>query len=468
MTNRLRDRPAMRSAALARDAKMTALVFFVAVPMLALGYAIAHIGPVPIWELLAVCLLALVIILPVRTTLTHPLVLFPTLYLTYFLVGSQNWTERAGYVSFRTFIDTNAFLRLPVLGLVAYMAGVAIVSYKTVVLPKSVPSTISQSRTRFTRAGKILALLGIGGVIATLATHGLLITNPTARSVVSGWQSGFAIAVIPAAVLLAIGSQRSITRFGLLAGTSLLLLVVLGYRIFVVVLILSYIIFTVRQGRMRQRTVAIGVVALVFFALIVNDYRAGRNGTADVYGTIIVPTATQPLAQLPALTSLYNSIPHEGASVFNRLVEIIPADHAFMHGHSQLGTFEAPLPGKQVDARTIATELIDGTTSYPTVLVPTILGAPYMDFGLVGIIVEMGLLGAFIAYLYQRSRQSGSAVATLAYAYFLAVAITGIHTGILDTELELGIPALTALAMWISPLLFSQAISADTADIAHR
>ncbi len=434
------------------------LVLLGAMPLaMGAGYVIAHIGLMPTWELLAICLLAPSIILAWRTSFIHPLALFPTLYLAYFLVGSQNWVERAGYTNFRTFVNTNSVLRLPVLGLVAYMCGSLIVSYKTVALRTRAASSVPKATTtarrtygRLKRAGMLLGVVGLAGAAAAVAHHGLVVSNPEARAGGLGKIGVFAYALIPSGVLLAVAANKRGARAGLLVGVSLLLLATVGFRTTVVILVLSYLVFTSMEGHLRPRSVVIGLLALVLLAFAVNAYRLDRNGNASAYGTAIVPTHI--LAQVPALTSLYYEIPHEGVAVLNSLVSLVPADHAFMNGRLQLATFETAIPhsGKRIDSRGLVTQLVYGTSIVSTSLTPTILGGPYVDFGLVGVIVEMGLLGAFLAYLYQRARHSESPIPSLAYAYFVAVAIVGIHGGLLDVQFEIILPALTATALWLS------------------
>ncbi len=422
-----------------------------------LGYAISQVGRIPGWELLMICLFIPPLILLWRTSLTHPLALFPMLYLAYFLIGSQNWVERAGYTNFRTFIETNAFLRLPVIGLVAYMCGVMIVNYQ-ILLPSTrtqpakvpAPKTTALTHMQLRRAGVLLGIVGLIGAAAAVSRHGILLSNPEARSGGLGRTGVLAYSLIPATVLLATTARRRAASFGFIAGGSLLLLVTVGFRITVVVLVLSYLVFTALQGRMRPRSILIGVALILLIAFAVSSYRLDRSGKASVYGTEIVPTNI--LAQAPSLTALYYQIPREGSAVLNSLVTRVPGDYPFMHGRLQLATYETAFPhsGKKIDSRGIVTQLVYGTSTVPTTLTPSILGAPYVDFGVPGVVIEMGLIGMFLAYIYRRSRRDDSVIAKLAYAYFLAVVIAGIHTGLLDVQFEVIVPLFTAIALWLA------------------
>ncbi len=422
-----------------------------------LGYAIAQIGQISEWELLAVCLFIPPVAFLWRTSLTHPLVLFPLLYLGYFIVGSQNWVERSGHTSFRTFIDTNQFLRLPVVGLAAYMFGAFIVNYQSflrskVHSPAKAKSLITgiDLHNLLRHAGILLGLVGLVGAAAAVARHGVLVTNPEARSGGLGHVGVFAYALIPAAVLLAATAERRAYSIGLIAGTAVLLLTTVGFRVTVVILVLSYLVFLSMQGLMRLRGVLIGIGLILLLAFAVSTYRLDRSGEASVYGSEIVPTHV--LAQVPSLTALYYQIPREGVAVLNSLVTLVPDDHPYMRGRLQAATYETAIPhsGKRIDSRGLVTQLVYGTSTVPTTLTPSILGGPYVDFGLIGVIVEMGLIGMSLTYLYQRSRRSGAIVSTLAYSYFLAVTIAGIHTGLLDIQLEFIVPLFTAIALWLS------------------
>lgn len=422
-----------------------------------LGYIISTVGPISGWEILAICLLVLPAIMLHRTSLTHPLVLFPTLYLGYFLIGSQNWVERAGHTNFRTYIDTNAFLRLPVLGLVGYIFGVTIVNFlcasqpsstKTKIIPPYLPGSYSSDWLR--RAGVLLCFVGLIGALAAISRHGILIDDPEARAGGLGHVGVFAYALIPAAGLLAITAEKRATSVCIIAGAALLLLITVGFRVTVVILVLSYLIFLSMQGMMRLRGILIGICLVLLLAFAVSTYRLDRSGQASVYGSEIVPTHI--LAQVPSLTALYYQIPHEGVAVLNSLETLVPDDYPYMHGDLQAATYETAIPhsGKKIDSRGLVTQLVYGTSTIPTTLTPSILGGPYVDFGLTGVVVEMALIGILLACLYRLAIRPGAVFPVLAYAYFLAVLIAGIHTGLLDVQLEVIVPIFTAVALWLA------------------
>jgi uncharacterized membrane protein len=407
-----------------------------------LGAAVSQVAVVPLWEVLTVALAVLVCVMACRMSFVHPLVLFPLVYLTYFGLGSLDWVESW----YRTPVVTNEALRLPVLGLVAYMCGVIAVRRPRLRSIKPTLYSLRQAHDQFRWAGTCLATIGVIGAAGAILRHGLLLSNPGARAGGLGYIGTLTYALIPAAVLLAIAASTARRRAGVLTTFALLLMVSAGYRVAVVLTIVTYLAFMALEGRLHRRNVALGLVVLVAFAALIANYRREALGGTDPYGSAIRPTHW--LADVPVLTPLYYAIPYEGASVLTRLTALVPARHQFMEGQLQLAPYATMLPGKQLDARAHVTQLIYDTSRVQTTLTPTILGAPYFDFGLTGVVIEMVLLGALLAYLYRRQQQRASALAALAYAYCLALSVAGIHTGLLDAQFELVIPLVTALALW--------------------
>jgi hypothetical protein len=67
-----------------------------------------------------------------------------------------------------------------------------------------------------------------------------------------------------------------------------------------------------------------------------------------------------------------------------------------------------------------------------------------MDFGVLGVIIELTAFGALCGWLYARSRQ-GPVQTKLVYAYAATLFALSIHTGLLDSVLALALPAVTLL-----------------------
>jgi hypothetical protein len=142
---------------------------------------------------------------------------------------------------------------------------------------------------------------------------------------------------------------------------------------------------------------------------------------------------------------------HEGALVLSDLIRMVPI-HGLFHGSFFQVIFATLLPGSQIAPHRFIsllreTRLESGTT-------PSILGGPYLDFGILGVMVFMFAIGSVLAFLYKCMKHQHKsafcrAVNVASYAYFSAVTIISIHTGLLD-------PVIIIL---LSFILFVQIIS---------
>jgi hypothetical protein len=275
----------------------------------------------------------------------------------------------------------------------------------------------------------------------------VIVFDMNARQVVPGLEATLAYELIPAGVIAALTLERRSHRLLAIGGAAGLLYVFVGYRNVVVLLIAVFFMFRALQGRVRALTAIAVIVGLGSLALITNYFRETQTGEIGAYGNEV--KAAGPLTRVPVLTPLYFSIAHEGVAVLARMEREVPTSYGYMDGGLMLSSLTVMLPGKQDDPRNIVTKDIYRTQPVSTTVTPTLLGEPYVDFGRVGVVGYMALLGALLGRLYRRALRSASAAWALAYAYCAALAVVSVHIGMVDVQYYLFIPAGAAIAFWI-------------------
>jgi oligosaccharide repeat unit polymerase len=103
------------------------------------------------------------------------------------------------------------------------------------------------------------------------------------------------------------------------------------------------------------------------------------------------------------------------------------------------GALSSPLPGQQWDARAIVSKEVYGVRQ--TSLVSTIFGPWYLDFGFVGVLLGLAVLGYVLSRLEEGALTKKSHVHQAAYAYGLVLVGLSIHTGLSDFAFAVFIPA---------------------------
>lgn len=418
---------------------------------MASGLGIAVYPQIPEWELAMVAFVALGIFIWHRFGLSHPAGWFPVIYGSYFLIGAQNWIAVTGSaVSFRSHVDTNAVLELPFLAGVAFLAAVLMVPR----VREAAASVRVNAHDRRAVAVAGAALVALGAVGVGLAVHrfGVLILHPGARAEVSGFVRLLSLLTVPGALLLAATRTSLRSELAVIVGANLTL-ALLAYRTPILLTIGTYALAKVLSGRMRERRLVIVGIGLIVLASAIYAVRLPQNASNPYTRTV---RAVGPLAAVPGLTPLYYSSAREGVSVFSRIVDVVPASHPYFGGSVEASSIGSFLPGKQTSPREVVTELAYGTGTPLTSLTPTLLGGPYLDFGLTGVVAELVGLGLICALLYRRSVSlvaAHGAIGAFPYAYCVVLITLSIHSGLLDAMLFAALPLITvctyAGARWI-------------------
>lgn len=381
----------------------------------------------------------------------HPLAWMSTLFSAYFLVGVQNWIQPSRFLGFRSYVDIEATLRIAVPGLLAFIAGALVLSGVRR-LPKPTHATVPATAHL---AGKLLVLVGLLGLAVTIQRVGLPILDPAIRAeAIHGPWAICTYALIPAALLLTMNRNgRPTSRdVAIIAGFALLLLL-LAYRSPVLLLIGTFLISRLVQGRLRRRTLILGGIGFLVFGTLIFSYRAHAAGPSQY----VVPAG--PLRNVPALLPLYLGFMREGVSIFARLHELVPSSTPFMHGALQASMFH--LHSGATSPREYVYDIVLGTNTARTTYTPTILGGPYVDFGIVGVLSEMFVLGLLSGWLYRLAHRARSQWPVVAYGYWTILLVLSIHTGLLDYYGLVIVPAMVVLGVLVADTISARRVNPE-------
>jgi len=388
----------------------------------------------PAWEIGMLGFLFFGLVMRRVLGFAHPLTWMTTLYSLYFLLGAQDWVEPSQRLGFRNYITTEPTLRLAFFGLLLFVIGAlatAGVRRHVSVRRNNIDTRDTQAARLARPAGALLSVVVLLGLLMSIRS-GLPILHPAIRSEVNhGIWAACTYALVPAALLLTL-IPTSIRRDLLIIGVYALLLLILAYRSPVILLISTVLILRLLQGRITPRSVIVGVVGLVVFSAVLFSYRV----SAAVEGGYFVPSG--PLREVPFLYPLYSGFAREGFAVMARLQELVPASVAAMHGKMQLSMFH--FHTGELSPRQYVYNIIYGTTVARTTYTPTIIGGPYVDFGLLGVVSEMFVIGTVCGLLYRSAWRSDSPWRALGYSYGTALVVMAIHTGLLDDETLVIVP----------------------------
>jgi oligosaccharide repeat unit polymerase len=217
----------------------------------------------------------------------------------------------------------------------------------------------------------------------------------------------------------------------------------LAYRSPVVIALLGFLFLynlTVRKTSAIKLVLAVVVLALLgsAFALERSSSVIGEDSVQRFYLSRTGASVSD--AALP-FQNLYWNIFRESVSNFQALSETVPDQRPYLLGKGLGGSLISVLPGKQMTTREYVSLFVRGDTN--TTLTPTVLGPFYMDFGVPGIVVGLGLLGGILGYLY--ARRKASPLNALLYSYWLALALASIHSGLSDPGYYLFLPGVFLL-----------------------
>jgi len=368
-----------------------------------------------------------------------PWVLFPIIYILYFSFGSLKLTI---YHSPSTKSIIIAFM-----GLIFYLLG----SYVVLCFKKKLRANraidthfLKYYVIKYIRIVIILILALISvAIIIQAFNYGMPILNPAIRG-------GQSIELLPSGILYAIFAMLPLSLCLYVADkltyntrkSYLVIIFILGaiatlftaYRSIIVLYSLTFVISINYLFRKMSSRLLLLFAAFIGFAIIgIQQYRLYK--TYGVDNTIAYFSHINPSGYPDALIAAHLPC-HIGATVFSDIVNFSSFSGS-LHGRFAISIFGTILPGIQMGPRTFISLLRE--TSLASSTTPSILGGPYLDFGVLGIALFMFLVGLLLTFLYLVIESSQNSFDTfchkinvVSYSYLLSILIISIHSGLLD------------------------------------
>ncbi len=330
-----------------------------------------------------------------------PVVIFPVIYLL--------------FISISNYRISNVALATVGVGLLSFYAGF-----------RSVRSGIKEVKLneKTKEIGILLFAVGLLFLIADLfSAGGLPLFFPSARSRLVVTYTMIAQLIPPGGILLiaffgeryrngAIKLKRARIYSFIVLGASLVLIATLGFRTQIIVTLLGGFIamYLSRVVGFTEGAMSLGVAAagIVFLGYMRAVFEGSPIGLFDVIGARVGLTL----------------------GVFDYLVKRFMPFGA-NKGYTLLASFSSlipGLPGPKIGPRTIVARLF-GITGIS--ITSTLLGTIVLDFGIVGVVLFMFVLGHVLGTGY-RAAKTGLAMGVGIYSVLFAYSIVGIETGLVD------------------------------------
>ncbi|MBE7532512.1 MAG: oligosaccharide repeat unit polymerase [Chloroflexi bacterium] len=233
--------------------------------------------------------------------------------------------------------------------------------------------------------------------------------------------AGFAFLNVSTTFLVGMNAKRRKAHFLLVAGglliTTSLLLVGVGYRMPAVRVMLSgFIVYHfIRYAHIPKRSLGILILTLIILLGVAGFYR--------LYGQFLQTPADIEFTLRRTIWSIFVRYLY----VLDLVVRFFPEDHAYLYGSSYLISAQVLLPGTQQHFGYWLVEKMGLILSSPGPVDPTIVGEFYANFGWVGIVLGMSLLGFVLRASYRRLINSQTiTIARLIFISLISTSIIGI------------------------------------------
>lgn len=339
--------------------------------------------------------------------LTHPAVLFLLIFLAFMYLSNYVLSEY-GYLVMS--------IALIVFSLTALLM--------SRIRLKDRPSFSKSAAAIF---GSILSIIGLVFLsVSLIHASGIPLFNPSLRRILSAEYEYLAFLLVPGALFLAghIGNlvqreklDRKTARNWILLLTiiSTALVSLLGYRTEILVLLLGIFFIAIYLDLFSFFESFIFIISIVIIALGLSFLRQlwlGGDVTAAIIGGRIGATlaAFDYLANRGGLTGISHGL-------------------VYLSSFSSLG-FLRWIPGTPFGPRTLITHFLGGREHISTT--STLLGPIVIDFGLIGVIVGMVILGGIVGIGHKLTKITKDGFIAATQALLLAFVITGIETGLVD------------------------------------
>ncbi|MDO5859957.1 oligosaccharide repeat unit polymerase family protein [Methanobrevibacter sp.] len=320
---------------------------------------------------------------------------------------------------------TNSLAVTLLIGFIAFFMG-------SEILPRFLLNNNAEITIRFNRndiysIGFCLMLVSIVFFFVSIASvGGIPILKPSIRYLLKPAFTMPVFLIIPATCLIAsaylkdfqngkIIRQRVRFRFLLLLVIDCAILLTLGYRTPLLASFLIIIIIGYYGNIVSPWEVIVGALIGVGAIMGIGYFRS--------LGEQTITSATNPLSTLQSRADFT-------LHVLN-LLDYIGGTFGLTHGH----LLASSIPGSDLGPRMLVGKLIAWRSE--VTITPTLIGQMVIDFGKVGVFVEMCLLGLILGLGFKIMKITQDYFYIGIYSLILTYSILGVETGILDIQVLL-------------------------------
>jgi uncharacterized membrane protein len=361
----------------------------------------------------------------------------PPVLSVYFLIGQIDFFPYRGHVD-------GSVLWLLLLAIFGYCLGVGLASLARR-RPPLVRTSIHREPEAIVSFAAAWAVLGAVSVLLTLIAFGgiPLFVGEDERLQVDPKLTAMAFAGVIALVLYGIKNVHAGWRWrpALLFLGGCCVLFLLGYRTLPLLAFASTLMAAWAAGRVHlgARTTVLSVTVVFAFSWAAVP-RFGREELGGYFAPLYalgMPSWFEPFAPIWL-------VPREGVAVLAMLQESIPRIADYSHGAVLLSSFNV-FEADNLSARELVAAAVGGRPGIT--ITPSLLGQPYMDFGLAGILFAMTSIGFILASLAFWHETAHTWAPMMAACYFCALLVLDVHSGLLDPAPLVGLLALIAFAI---------------------
>ena len=272
--------------------------------------------------------------------------------------------------------------------------------------------------------GFCLMLIGVVFFILSIASvRGIPLLKPSIRYLLKPALTMPVFLIIPGTCLVAssylkdyqaekITRSQARFRFIFLLTIDCALLLLLGYRTPLLAAFLVIIIIGFYGNIVSLWEVVIGALVGVGAIVGIGYFRS--------LGELTITSSTSPIYSLQTRADFT-------LHVLN-LLDFIGGNFGLTHGHM----LASSIPGSDLGPRMMVGKLIAWRTE--VTITPTLIGQMVVDFGKVGVFVEMTILGFILGIGFKLMQKTKNYFYIGIYSLILTYAILGVETGLLDIQ----------------------------------
>jgi oligosaccharide repeat unit polymerase len=385
-----------------------------------------------------------------RRDLFSPWVLFPGIYIVWFVVGSIDFLQIPSTISFGAFdpIPARMWFYYAV-GLLSYFLGTYFTRPSSIGL-ESVQLGFEPSLEWREDKFKIGMVVLFGFMLVSYAVIvsqiGIPVLQPDTYLVrleigKQRWAQlvlitgGYSLIPVLSAYLWRTKRIREARiMFWSIVFLSGLILLSLGSRGFIFQPLLTAAVAR-HYLRARYKLVRFGFVLLLIFASM-SLYGYVRENEGPVSESTIVAGGFPSYLFPFAYSYLYIRY---SVSTFRDIVSIVPSQVAYQHGWLTFQPLQIFLPGHHSSSDTFFKSIL-GSDFEGAGQPATLLGPFYADFGLLGIVVGMIGFGALSTFVYRWMLSRQTVTSVLVYAWIVKIAIFSLFLSVFEFPSDLWIP----------------------------